>query len=85
MSRGPHRRLPMPKETVKQVMTVDELPYICLTDKAGRFLRCTPEQVQRKAKTGEIPAYKEGQEWRFRRDDLVAYLEQKITGKEVPA
>lgn len=85
MPREPIRRMPRPKAEVKPVMAVDELPYICLSDEAGRFLRCTPEQVQRKAAAGEIPAYKEGQEWRFRRDDLIAYLEQKIIGKAVTA
>lgn len=61
-------------------MSVDELPYVCLSDEVGRFLRLTPEKVQKMAAKGELPAYKEGQEWRFRRDDVVAYLERKVTG-----
>lgn len=85
MSRGPILRMQRPKAAVAQVMAVDELPYICVTDEVGRFLRLTPEKVQRKAASGEIPAYKEGQEWRFRRDDVVAYLERRITKKEASA
>lgn len=85
MSRGLQRRFPSPKAAAQPVMAIDELPYICTAAEAGRFLRCTPEQIQRKASSGEIPGYKEGQEWRFRRDDLVAYLERKIAGREVSA
>lgn len=82
MSKGPWKR---PARPVEPVMTAEELPFICTSAEIGRFLRCSPEQVQRKALRGEIAGYKEGQEWRFRREDVLNYLEMKISGKEVPA
>lgn len=77
MSKGPWRR-PLPKREVLPLMGVDELPYICTTGEAARFFRCRPEQIQRKAIRGEIRGYKEGKEWRFRRDDLLDYLNRQL-------
>lgn len=82
MSKGPWKRPVMP---VRAMMTAEELPFICTSAEVGQFLRCSPEQVQRKALRGEIAGYKEGQTWRFRREDVLGYLERKLSGKEASA
>ena len=41
------------------------------------LLRCTPDQVEELARTGEIPGLKLGRSWLFVRHDLLAYLAEK--------
>ena len=43
----------------------------------AELLRCTPEQVEELARTGEIPGLKLGRSWLFVRADLLAYLAEK--------
>lgn len=43
----------------------------------AELLRCTPEQVEELARTGEIPGLKLGRSWLFVRQDLLAYLAEK--------
>lgn len=43
---------------------------------AGALLGWHSKSVERKARTGEIPAFKVGREWRFRRADLLEWLAQ---------
>ena len=43
----------------------------------AELLRCTPEQVEELARTGEIPGLKLGRSWLFVRHDLLTYLAEK--------
>lgn len=73
MSRGPWRR-PQPVETV---VANDQLPTVCTAAEAGRLLRCTPEYVTRLAAAGAIQGFKLGNRWRFKREDLLDYLDRQ--------
>lgn len=73
MSRGPWKR-PQPAAVIT---TEDQLPTVCTAVDAARLLRCTPEYVTRLASVGAIPGFKLGNRWRFRRDDLLAYLDRQ--------
>ena len=44
------------------------------TRQAARYLNTTVETVTRHARTGLIPAFKVGREWRFRKADLEALV-----------
>lgn len=67
-----------PVRPVVPVVSVNELPYICTSADAGRLLRHTPEYINRLCLKGTLPAYKEGNIWLIRRDDLLGYIEQKF-------
>lgn len=60
------------------ITTVDELPVICDAAEVGLLLRLNPESVNRMARDGTLPAVKLGQTWRFRRDDVMAYLDKLL-------
>lgn len=61
---------------LRQIHSIEELPVICDCAEAGLLLRLYPEVVARMAREGVLPGVKIGQSWRFRRDDLVAYLDR---------
>lgn len=58
------------------IHSIEELPVICNCAEAGLLLRVYPETVSQMARDGVLPGVKIGQSWRFRRDDLVAYLDK---------
>ena len=43
----------------------------------AELLRCTREQIEELARSGEIPGLKLGRSWLFVRQDLLAYLAEK--------
>ena len=61
--------------------STQELPVICTCSEAGLLLRCTPEAIARMAREGKIKGVKRGSVWLFRKDDLIAYVED-IFGAE---
>lgn len=68
---------------LRVIHDISELPVICDCAEAGLLLRVYPETVAKLARDGVLPGVKVGQSWRFRRDDLVAYLDRLFGGKEV--
>lgn len=61
---------------LRVVHSIEELPYLCDCAEAGLLLRVYPETVAKMAKDGILNGVKVGQSWRFRRDDLVSYLDK---------
>jgi len=55
---------------------MDELPIVCDAAEAGLLLRVNPETINRMARDGILPGVKIGNAWKFRRDDLVSYLDK---------
>ena len=78
MARGRPRHIPRPVYPVTPVNTWGDLPVICTCADVGRLFRCTPEKVQRMAASGELPAFRLGPEWRFRREDMKAYVARQV-------
>ncbi len=74
MSRHPRHRCPV--LPVPPVTALSDLPLLCTTADAARLLRCTPEQISRRACAGELSGVKDGKQWLFRREELFAYLNQ---------
>lgn len=73
-----------PNKPMRVIRSIEELPVLCDCAEAGLLLRVYPETVAKMAKDGILPGVKIGQSWRFRRDDLVAYLDKLFSGgKEV--
>lgn len=70
---------------LRVIHDVSELPVICDCAEAGLLLRIYPESVAKLAREGVLPGVKVGQSWRFRRDDLVAYLDRLFVGAKEEA
>ena len=67
----------------RAVCTLDEVPIVMTCSDVAVLLQVNPENVAALAKSGAIPAVKIGRSWRFRRDDLVAYLDKLFScGKQ---
>lgn len=69
-----------PNKPLRVIHSIEELPVLCNCAEAGLLLRVYPETVAKMAKDGVLPGVKVGQSWRFRRDDLVAYLDKLFQG-----
>lgn len=59
----------------KPVTSWNEVPLILDPPFVARILGRTPDKIRRRCLTGEIPAYKDGKEWRILKDDLIKYIE----------
>ena len=69
-----------PNKPLRVIHSIEELPVVCDCAAAGLLLRVYPETVVKMARDKILPGVKVGQSWRFRRDDLVDYLD-KLFGK----
>lgn len=82
MPRGRQLHIPRPVHPVQQINSWDDLPVICTSADVGRLLHCSPEKVQKMAASGELPAFRLGPEWRFRREDLSNYVAAQVRGAQ---
>ena len=73
-------RRPKPRESARTIRTVDELPLLCTSEEAAILFRCNPEAMQRMARKREIPAAQINRRWIFKRDDLITYFDNLISG-----
>jgi excisionase family DNA binding protein len=51
---------------------------------AGAYLKVHPKTAIRSARQGVIPALRYGKHWRFRKSDLVAWVDQQIKSPRQP-
>lgn len=58
----------LPVTDWKEVPVIFDIPMAC------RILGKTSESVRRMVTSGELPALKAGNEWRIRKDHIMAYL-----------
>lgn len=58
---------------IKVIKTWEDLPDILTTNVVAMFLSLTPETVRKECCRGNIKAFKVGDQWRIRKDDLIAY------------
>ena len=56
-----------------------EPPPILNTGEAAGYLRLHPRTLTRMAREGEIPGLQIGRHWRFRRADLDAWVDSKVS------
>lgn len=53
-------------------------------EEAAALLRLHPASLGRLASSGRVPASRVGQTWRFRRSELLAWLEERATRPGAP-
>ena len=56
----------------------DLSPFLT-TEEGASYLRIHPRTLARMARLGEIPGLQIGRQWRFRRADLDAWVDSKIS------
>lgn len=49
------------------------------TEQAARYLQIHPRTLTRKAREGDIPGFNIGKHWRFRKRDLDAWIDSKVS------
>lgn len=54
-----------------------EFESFLTTEEVLAYLKITPRTIYRLIRDGELPAVRVGRQWRFRRSDLDAWLEQQ--------
>jgi nitrogen PTS system EIIA component len=59
--------------------TEDYVQPLWDSSEAAHYLRVHPRTLTRMARDGEIPAIPIGRQWRFRKSDLDAWLESRIS------
>ncbi len=63
-------------ESTTRTHLTDNTPDEVLTaEEAARLLKVSTKTVLRQARAGELPAAKVGRSWRFRRSQLLLFLE----------
>jgi len=50
-------------------------------DEVSQYLKLKKQKLYRLAQNGEIPAYKFGREWRFKKDRLEEWIEGQVNGR----
>ena len=63
---------------MSELQVADLSPFLT-TEEGASYLRIHPRTLARMARDGEIPAFQIGRHWRFRRSDLDAWVDSKIS------
>jgi len=56
-------------------------PALLTVKQVAEILQWNPFTIVKKTEKGELPGFKVGREWRFRQEDIVAWIETKRTGR----
>jgi excisionase family DNA binding protein len=60
--------------------TMPDFQAFLTTEEVLAYLKITPRTIYRLIRNGELPAVRIGRQWRFRRNDLDAWLERQRAG-----
>lgn len=52
-------------------------PVLLTTKQVAHILQWNPFTITKKAERGELPGFKMGRGWRFRQEDIVAWIERQ--------
>ena len=55
----------------------DRVPPLLTVKQVAEILQWNPFTVVKKAEKGDLPGFKLGRSWRFRQQDIVAWIEAK--------
>ena len=66
----------------KYVYSWDEVPIVVDIPYVAWVLGVTPETVRKECQRGNLKAFKVGEMWRIRKDDLIAYTMRKQNNTE---
>ena len=58
------------------IRSIDELPVLMDSVLVARLFGCTEENIRKLANKGEIPAYRIGKMLRFKKSDIIEYIDR---------
>ncbi|MDO8432697.1 MAG: helix-turn-helix domain-containing protein [Candidatus Binatus sp.] len=61
---------------------MERYPEILTVTQLAEYLQCDKSTIYRLIKSGEIPAFRVGSNWRFRREVIAQWLEQRSRPKK---
>ena len=64
----------------KPITSWDEVPIVMDLPYASRIVKQHPGYLKQRAQRGTFPAYKEGNEWRVTKEDLLEYINSRRNG-----
>lgn len=67
----------MKRKAKDLVYNWDDVPVIIDIPYAMMLLGCSRETIRRECQNGGLPAFKVGDMWRIRKEDLIAYTKGK--------
>lgn len=59
-------------------------PWILSTSEASKLIRISANKLRELADGGAIPAYRIGKNWRYRREDLIQWIERQALANVSP-
>lgn len=62
----------------------DELPLIMTIEEASKYLRIPLSSLYKLAQDGKIPCQKVGRHWRFRKETIDRWLDERTVIKDKP-
>lgn len=68
----------MLERAAKAAVAALTVPEVLTAKEAGELLRLHEQTIQRMAKAGDLPGHRVGNEWRFRRSELLANLSKEV-------
>lgn len=66
------------KKNQDYIYNWDAVPLIVDIPYLMRLLGCSREKVRMECQSGRLPAFKVGDMWRVRKDDLIAYTKGEV-------
>ena len=61
-------------------MKIEPMEALMTLEEVAGYFRLSKDTVYRMAQAGKIPAFKAGNQWRFRKEDMDAWIEEnKVT------
>lgn len=63
----------------------DPLPQVMTIEEAADYLRVPLSSLYKLAQGGKVPCQKVGRHWRFRKESLDRWLDQKSESKPTPS
>ena len=72
--------VPLPGEStqISSVSASSAVGRILGVDELAAFFGCSREKIKRRARSGELPAFKFGKAWYMREQDLRAFIDRSV-------
>ena len=60
---------------------MEQTPILLTVKQVAQILQWNPFTIIKKAEKGELPGFKLGRSWRFRQEDIIAWINAKRNGQ----
>jgi excisionase family DNA binding protein len=78
MQLGSEAPLPGESTLLSTIATSSAVGRILGVDELAAFFGCSREKIKRRARSGELPAFKFGKTWYMREQDLRSFIDRSV-------